>query len=168
MAEEIPVDWMKPLAEQYGLFDSFQKGVGPVLFKSGPHTIASSVCYEDTFPTVMRENAVKGATILTNLTNDGWYPNSKLGAYHFELARVRAVENGKPLLRSCNFGTSGAFDAFGRTAVAHSFEKMLFPVDAFVAEVSTNEFPTPYTWWGNSAIVIVCCGIIALQLRSRR
>jgi apolipoprotein N-acyltransferase len=97
MAEEIPAEWLKPLAAQYGLFDSFQRGKGVVLFKSNNQTLSTSICYEDTFPRIMREHAAKGATLLTNLTNDGWYPNSNLGSAHFELARLRAVENGRPL-----------------------------------------------------------------------
>lgn len=168
MAEEIPMNFVKPLAEQYGLFDSFQRGKGPVLINDGSHIIAPSVCYEDTFSPLMRENVRAGATLLANVTNDGWYPNSKLADYHFELARLRAVENGTPLIRSCNFGVSGAFDAFGRTVAAHSFQTMTLPVEAFVAEVPTNHFPTPYTWWGNWMIVVVSCTIVLLNLSWQR
>ena len=162
MAEEIPADWLKPLAAQYGLADSFQKGKGVVLFSSQNNTIATSVCYEDTFQSLLRDATFQGAHILTNVTNDGWYPNSLLGDEHFELARLRAVENGRPLIRSCNFGVSGAFDAYGNVVRSVNSDTMQKSVEAFEVNVPATALSTPFTSWGNAPLLLFCLFVVAL------
>ena len=100
MAESIPFEWAKFLAARYGLFDSFQKGNGrgAVIPISNREQLSSSICYEDTFASLIRKNRLNGATLFTNLTNDGWYPNSQLAAEHLESARPRTVENGSTFI----------------------------------------------------------------------
>lgn len=76
-------------------------------------TIKPLVCYEVIFSDEVAE-ASKGAEWLLNLTNDGWYLDS-LGPYqHFEISRMRAIENGMPIVRVANTGISGVIDAFGQ------------------------------------------------------
>lgn len=154
MAESIPYEWARPLAARYGLFDSFQAGSKMLPFQSGTHTIATSICYEDTFSELIRSNAKESATILTNLTNDGWYPNSSLGIQHLEHARVRAVENGLPLLRACNFGVSGAIDCLGRGVELIPFTALKSDIEATKVLVSTYTVPTLYSGLGDMPIVI--------------
>lgn len=154
MAESIPYDWLRPLAARYGLFDSFQQGRQVLPFQSGVHTIATSICYEDTFSELIRSNVQESATILTNLTNDGWYPNSSLGIQHLEHARVRAVENGLPLLRACNFGVSGAIDSLGRTVALIPNTTLKNDIEATQVSVSTYTVPTIYSGLGDMPIVI--------------
>lgn len=151
--EYIPFEWVKPLAASYGLFDSFGRGHGVEISTLGEHKIGASICYEDTFGNFVRQNKLAGATVLTNLTNDGWYPNSDLGIQHCEHARLRAVENGLPLIRSCNFGVSGAIDSLGKTVALHSLEEGV-SASAFAVDVSTYTYSTIYSQWGDAPIVI--------------
>lgn len=140
MAEYIPFDWLKPLAARYGLFDSFKKGDGAKIFVTDKAKIGSSVCYEDTFSGLMRKNKKAGATLLTNLTNDGWYPDSLLAKEHLELARLRTVENGLPLLRACNFGISGGIDSLGKTVKLVPYSEIPVGIHAFPIEISTYSY----------------------------
>jgi apolipoprotein N-acyltransferase len=76
-------------------------------------TIKPLVCYEVVFSDEVADKT-QGAAWLLNLTNDGWYLNS-LGPYqHFEISRMRAIENGMPIVRVANTGISGVIDSFGQ------------------------------------------------------
>lgn len=152
LAEYIPATWIKPLAARYGLFDSFSHGTRPIIAVINNHKVAASICYEDTFANLMQKNIKAGATFIANLTNDGWYPNSSLGLQHLEHARVRAVENGVPLVRSCNFGISGAIDSLGNSVMLNSDKT---DISAFQVAVSTYTHSTLYSRFGNAPIVIL-------------
>jgi apolipoprotein N-acyltransferase len=87
----------------------------------GPRTIelpglpafAPLICYEVIFPGAILDEHNRPAWIL-NLTNDAWYGRSSGPYQHFAIARVRAVEEGLPLIRVANNGVSGAIDHAGR------------------------------------------------------
>lgn len=71
------------------------------------------VCYEAIFPgNVVDKNTSSKA--LVNVTNDAWYGNTSGPYQHFEMARTRAVEEGKPLIRAANNGISAVIDSYGR------------------------------------------------------
>jgi len=72
------------------------------------------ICYESIFPQLWHSADSKGAKIFFNLTNDGWYLNTSAPYQHFAANVIRAVEFGKPVVRSANTGISGWIDAFGR------------------------------------------------------
>ncbi len=161
MAEYIPANWVKPLAARYGLFDSFSHGTRPIIAVIHNQKVAASICYEDTFANLMQKNRQAGATLLANLSNDGWYPNSALAIQHLEHARLRAVENGVPLLRSCNYGISCAIDSLGRSAhlISDTAEVSAIPVS-----VSTYTYPTLYSRFGNAAIVLISVLLLAFGI----
>ena len=76
--------------------------------------ISPSICMEEMYSFIVRGGRLLNADLLLNITNDGWYPNSRLPKQHFDHGRIRAVENGLPLVRACNTGVTGAVDALGR------------------------------------------------------
>jgi apolipoprotein N-acyltransferase len=165
MAESIPFEWVKPFAASYGLFDSFGKGQGVAIFQAGPHYFGPSICYEDTFGNFIRQNSVANATCLVNLTNDGWYPNSLLKLQHAEHARLRAVENGVPSIRACNFGLSGAIDSLGKTSELVSLDE---GISAFAVEVSSYTHPTLYAKFGDAPVIILALLICVFALIRRQ
>ncbi|MFC5584968.1 apolipoprotein N-acyltransferase [Nitratireductor kimnyeongensis] len=71
------------------------------------------VCYEIIFPHLVAEVADQ-SDILVNVTNDAWFGVTPGPYQHFRQARVRAVENGRPLLRAANSGISAVIDSSGR------------------------------------------------------
>lgn len=72
------------------------------------------ICYEAIFPAEVREFTRDGAQLLINISNDGWFGRSAAPAQHLMMARVRAVENRRWLLRDTNNGFTASVDPYGR------------------------------------------------------
>jgi apolipoprotein N-acyltransferase len=75
---------------------------------------STSICFEDVFPHVIRKCVEKDTDFLLNLTSDAWFGEGAAQWQHAAAAVFRAVENGLPLLRSCNNGLTCWVDARGR------------------------------------------------------
>ncbi len=159
MGEYIPCNFAKKWAAKYGIYDSFTPGTEAKPFQYGSHRIGASVCYEETVGSLMRQNSVKGATLLVNLTDDYWFPYSTLAIQHFEHARPRTVENGTPLIRSCNFGISGVVDSLGREVLIKEGEG---ESSAFLVSFSSYHYPTLYGKWGDLPILLFSSFIFLL------
>jgi len=76
-------------------------------------TIVPLICYEVIFPTEMDYQGER-ANLLVNISNDAWYGTTPGPAQHFHQARLRAVEQGMPLIRGANNGISAVIDPYGR------------------------------------------------------
>jgi apolipoprotein N-acyltransferase len=102
---------MQQLAGRVG----FESGVSPrpLLTIPGLPAVVPLICYEAIFPAAVVQGPERPALIV-NLTNDGWFGNTTGPRQHLHQARVRAVEEGLPLIRAANNGVSAAFDAHGR------------------------------------------------------
>jgi apolipoprotein N-acyltransferase len=81
----------------------------------GP-TFGAFICFEAVFPGEVRRFTAGGAELLINISNDGWFGRSAAPAQHLMMARVRAVENRRWLLRATNNGFTVAVDPYGRIA----------------------------------------------------
>lgn len=98
----------------------FAVGQGPRYVKLGAlPAFAPLICYEVIFagnitPAFTRGESQKRPKWLLNVTNDGWFGTSSGPYQHLHQARVRAVEEGLPLIRAANTGVSAIIDSFGR------------------------------------------------------
>jgi apolipoprotein N-acyltransferase len=77
-------------------------------------TFGAFICYEAIFPNEVRHFTANGAELLINMSNDGWFGRSAAPAQHVMMARVRAVENRRWLLRATNNGFTVSVDPYGR------------------------------------------------------
>ena len=75
-----------------------------------------SVCFEDSVPRLVRRFVRPGPQVIVNVTNDGWFKESPAAVQHFAVARFRAIELRRPMLRCANTGVSAAIDSTGSTA----------------------------------------------------
>lgn len=103
------------------------------------------ICYEDIFPYLARRTVQKGATSLVNITNDAWYGDTSAPYQHLEIARWRAIEFRRPLIRAANTGISAVFDATGSACG----KLLLNDQGQLVCKVYPLEIQTVYSRWGN-------------------
>lgn len=121
----------------------------PPLWVAGRRA-AMSICYEDAFPTEMRHN-FPAATVLINGSNNAWYGDSLAPHQHLEIARMRAVESGRPLIRATTTGISALVDHRGRLlATAPQFQTAVLE-----GAVQPMGGLTPYARWGEATLLLL-------------
>jgi apolipoprotein N-acyltransferase len=112
--EYIPLRWLLDFIPAVGGRGGLSTGPGPAtLHLPGLPPVAPIVCYEAVFSHGVIDEADRPGWLL-NDTNDAWFGRSIGPEQHFALARIRAVEEGLPLIRAANGGISGVVDAYGR------------------------------------------------------
>jgi apolipoprotein N-acyltransferase len=106
---------VKPLVDKVSTeAGDFAPGRQQVLLPAGQHRLGVFICYESVFPNFVRKFAANGADLLVNISNDGWYGNSAARYQHLKIARMRAAENRRWLLRATNDGITSTIDPAGR------------------------------------------------------
>lgn len=111
--EYIPLREVVPLPNlTAGTVDFVAGPAQSVLSVPGLPPVVPLICYEAIFPSAIGESS--RATWLLNVTNDAWFGTSAGPYQHFEIARMRAVEAGVPLVRAANSGISAVVDGYGR------------------------------------------------------
>jgi apolipoprotein N-acyltransferase len=129
---------------------SFSHGTEPVVFDAGGRRISVSICYESIFPWLSRAFVQRGSQLLATITNDAWFGRSSAAYQHFEQGAIRAVEEGRYIVRAANTGISGAVDPYGRVLAATGlFETAVVPVD-----VRLLDHRTIYSRLGDVAVWI--------------
>jgi apolipoprotein N-acyltransferase len=118
------------------------------------------ICYESIFPDEIRRFAANGASVLINISDDGWFGRSSAAAQHLAMARVRAVENRRWLLRDTNNGITVSVDPYGRI-VARLAPNTRGELDAPYAFRSDM---TLYARWGDWLAWLCVLGALVLVL----
>jgi len=92
----------------------FRKGTARNVGRfSNGNTFSTFICYEAIYAGEIRQFANNGAQLLINVSNDGWFGKSEAAEQHLRMARVRAVENRRWLIRDTNSGITAAIDPYG-------------------------------------------------------
>jgi apolipoprotein N-acyltransferase len=164
--EYIPFkEWLyfvSPLVERLA---EFAPGTSAVILPVGAHAINTAICYEVVYPSLIRDAVLAGSQLLTTITNDAWYGNSSAPYQHFELASMRAIEQGRYLARSANTGISGIVDPYGRVVEKSG----LFEPVGLVGDVRTLTGRTLYAHMGDAvayaAIVLTAAALVAVGRR---
>lgn len=161
-------DALKPVTDLLAIpLSSFSAGDTsrpPVLSLAG-HQVGIGICYEDAFGREVNQ-ALPQATFLVNASNDAWFGDSLAPHQHLAMARLRAAETGRYLLRATNTGISAVIGPDGRVVV----RSPQFEVDLLQALVQPRAGATPYVRagdWGAVAIVLLTL-LAGLGWRRRR
>ena len=160
--------WLRPIMDvlnlPYGDISSGGVALPPIEARGEP--LGISICFEDAFGAEFAA-ASQHASLLVNATNDAWFARSSAGHQHLQIARYRALENGRWLVRATNTGISALIGPDGRV-VARSGQ---FSTEVLRGEVEPRTGHTPYVRWGDrplwllSALVLLAGGV--WRLRSR-
>ncbi len=141
----------------------------PLLSVPGLPRIGPLVCYEAIFPSAIVQGAERPG-VLVNLTNDGWFGNTTGPRQHFHQARVRAAEEGLPILRVANNGISAVIDARGAVRQRLDLD-VKGVIDAIVPGVLA---PPPYARLGDGpfaamiAVLVILIGAGSRESRAAR
>lgn len=166
MGEYIPFTFLRELAASYGVHGSFTCGDCAKLLNSRRAALGVSICYEEAFGHMMRESRLQGAQMLVNVTNDGWFPDYGLPKTHLEHARLRPVEMGVPLIRSCNTGITCALDRFGQeiAVLGGTSKEQEHAQGVLIAEVPLQTHQTLYTFFGDHLILFLSLFFLVLAV----
>ncbi|WP_374261028.1 apolipoprotein N-acyltransferase [Zoogloea sp.] len=118
--------------------------------------VAVNICYEDVFGEELIRSLPE-ATLMLNLSNLAWYGDSFAQPQHLQIARLRALETGRPMLRSTNTGMTALVMPDGQVADVLP----PFKADALHVEVRGYQGLTPYARWGNVPAVGVALAVLA-------
>ena len=121
----------------------------PPLIAAG-QIIGVSICYEDAFGTEMID-ALPEATLLVNVSEDAWFGDSFAPHQRIQMARMRAIESGRPMLRAANTGPSVAVDYRGQIIATTP----AFQVYSLTTLVQPMQGATPYVRFGNFPVLIL-------------
>jgi apolipoprotein N-acyltransferase len=149
-----------------GRVSSFTRGTERPVFRLNGHRYGVFICYESVFADEVRQFARLGAEVLVNISDDGWYGDTSAPWQHLNMARMRAIENRRWLLRDTNNGVTAAIDPYGR--VRQSIPR--HQVDALPAEFGFRSDVTFYSAHGDVfawLCAILAMGLVAWALRAR-
>src|SRR5215469_73975 len=116
-----------------------------VVFPAAEHRIGSFICYESVFPHQVRQFVKGGAQALVNISNDGYFGHSSAREQHLEIARMRAVENSRWLLRVTNDGITAVIDPLGRITL----RLPMYQISSALAKYNYRDGLTFYTSAGD-------------------
>ena len=127
--------FMAPLVQAVG---DFSPGTEPVVLDADGRRVGVAICYESVYTWIDRAFVHNGAGLLATITNDAWFGRSSAASQHFEQGAIRAVEEGRYVVRAANTGISGAVDPYGRVLLATPlFQPMALTVDVRLLDDQT-------------------------------
>jgi apolipoprotein N-acyltransferase len=149
---------------------TFTPGEEAEVARAGGRALGAFICYEAIYPDLVRRFTGAGADLLVNITNDAWYGRTSAPYQHFAMARLRAVENRKYLVRAANTGITAVVDPYGRVLA----QTELFEPTVLVHDVDLIPGRTFYVRYGDlfawSCVVAAALltGVTFARRRQRR
>jgi apolipoprotein N-acyltransferase len=125
-------------------------------FAAAGQRLAVNICYEDVFGAELIP-AARAATMLVNVTNDAWYGRSIAARQHNQIAAMRALETGRPMLRATNTGITSAIAHDGRVLA----ELPWFVGGILETEIAGRTGDTPYLRYGDVPVLLLASALLA-------
>ncbi|WP_375321994.1 apolipoprotein N-acyltransferase [Aliivibrio logei] len=157
---------LRPIAPIFNLpMSSFSRGdyIQPNMEASGTH-LAPALCYEIVYGEQVRENITPQTDYILTLSNDAWFGTSIGPLQHMEMAQMRALEIGKPVIRSTNNGVTAITDHRG------NITKQIpqFTTAVLRGEVVPTTGTTPYRYWGTWPLYLLVMLSLVIAWRKRQ
>ncbi|KTF14734.1 apolipoprotein N-acyltransferase [Pseudoalteromonas sp. H105] len=161
-------DILRPIAPLFDLpMSSFSRGdeVQNNLRANGLN-ILPAICFEIAFANLVRGNYRSDSDILFTVSNDAWFGDSHGPHQHMQMARMRALELQRPLIRVTNNGISGVYDPISQTQISMP----QFKANVLKADVKLIQGDSIYSQYGNWPVwaVVMLMGLLGIIIGSRR
>ena len=153
--------WLVPLAQAFEIpMSEFTPGDSErPLLRVGPYVAGASICYEDAYPNEVAQ-ALPEARYLINVSNDAWFGDSLAPHQHLEMARMRALETGRFMVRATNTGISAIIDARGKiVGQVPSFVR-----GAYTGPVEPRAGATPFVRMGNFLTIGLALAMVLIAV----
>jgi apolipoprotein N-acyltransferase len=164
--EYVPFENLLTFARKLtGRVSKFTRGTDRKVFRLDGRRYGIFICYEAVFADEVRHFAQLGAEVLVNISDDGWYGDTSAAWQHLNMARMRAIENRRWILRDTNTGVTCVIDPYG--AVRQSIPR--HQTDVLPAEFGFRDDVTFYTEHGDVfgwACAILGLGLVGWALRT--
>lgn len=130
------------------------------LIRVGELQIATAICYEIVYQDLVA-SAARDANLLLTVSNDAWFGTSAGPHQHFQIARLRARETGKPLIRATGTGISALIDHRGRVVA----DIPQFHQQTLSGELTARSGATPFARSGSWPVLVLCIGLLIAAAR---
>lgn len=149
-----------PLANISMLADDLTAGNEPTVVDVDCANCAPIICFDSIYEELTRQSVLAGANLITISTNDSWFSDSRAIWQHNYHAVLRAVENGRSVVRAANTGVSSLITSYGEIT------ELLVPLEEgyILGEVTINDNITLYTRLGN--VIVLVAAIYSASLIS--
>ncbi len=147
------VPWFQDLKIPYSKFVPGQEGQPPL--RLGALKVLPSICYEIIFGAEIASR-LNDANWIVNISNDAWFGESPASYQHLEMARMRALELGRPLVRATNTGVSALINRRGEV----TWQSAMFVQQASSVLLQPAEGQTPYVFWRDWAVLSLLLGVL--------
>jgi apolipoprotein N-acyltransferase len=141
------------------LDDFASGGTTQPLLEAAGYPIGTSICYEDSFGSETNRH-LENVAYLVNLTNDAWFGRSFEPYQHLQMARVRALETGRYMLRATNTGATAIIAPNGKVIA----QAPLFTTTALTGTIFPMTGLTPYAQLGDTVIIGILATILLILL----
>ncbi len=142
---------------------SLPKNPQQPLLQVGNYQYSTAICYEIAYPELVREYS-KNADVILTLSNDTWFSHSIGPDQHFQMARMRAIENGRWLIRSANNGITAIVNAQGKVVVVAP----RYTQAVLEGKVQPLQGLTPYQRLGHWPLIIFYFAALGIILAMRQ
>ena len=151
------VEFIFPPVTELMRADMLTKGEGANIITVGDAEIGALVCFDSIYETLALDSVREGATLLTVSTNDSWFMDSAALYMHNAQAQLRAIENGRFVVRAANTGVSSIISNRGEILL------MTEPYDEtyVLSEVYERDERTLYSYVGN--LFVVLCALVTVM-----
>jgi apolipoprotein N-acyltransferase len=122
----------------------------------GGHRVATFICYESIFPDEVLQFARNGAELFVNISDDAWYGPTGAPGQHLNMARMRAIENGRWLLRATNNGITASISPLGEVVASAPRDTRVVLQAPYDFQQGTTFYTRHGDWFA------IACAIISL------
>ena len=166
--EYMPLKEWVPFEQLVQAAGSFVSGEGNVPLMLNGMSLGMLICYEGIFPELAQQQVERGAKAIVNISNDAWFGETSAPRQHLNLTVMRAVEQGRWLVRGTNTGISAFIDPKGRlTAISTQFKAEA--LNSNIAPLAgTTLFHRIYHMLGPGIYLLTILGIAGIVFKKRK